>query len=81
MRGAIFAEGSLHARLCQRVDRKFTLKPMDVEQSAKLEARGVAATAKLKSEVDERRRYQSANAIAVNPSATNNSFLAKLFNN
>ena len=67
--------------LCQRVDRKFTLKPMDVEQSAKLEARGVAATAKLKSEVDERRRYQSANAIAVNPSATNNSFLAKLFNN
>ena len=65
--------------LCQRVDRELTLKPMDVESAAKLEARGVTTTAKLRNEKGNNRRYQSANAIATGP--TSSSFLQKLFIN
>jgi len=65
--------------LCQRVDRELSLKPMDVEAAAKLEARGVATTAKLRGQ-DSSRRYQSANAINA-PSDVNgpSAFLTKLF--
>jgi len=66
--------------LCQRVDREFSLKPMEVEAAAKLEARGVATTTKLRSGAPDR-RYQSANAINGPPSAGGPSnFLQKLFN-
>jgi len=66
--------------LCQRVDREFSLKPMEVEAAAKLEARGVATTTKLRSGVPDR-RYQSANSIGAPPSTGGPSnFLQKLFN-
>jgi len=45
--------------LCQRENRSFSLKPMDVETSAQLEARGLAYQAKLKK--DAGRTWQSAN--------------------
>jgi len=63
--------------LCQRVDREFTLKPMDVETAAKLEARGSSQTVKLKQTAP--RKNQSANAINATPTSTS-SFLQKLFN-
>ena len=63
--------------LCQRVDREFTLKMIDVETAAKLEARGSAHTAKLKQTAP--RKNQSLNAISATP-ASSSAFLHKLFN-
>ena len=45
--------------LCQRENREFPLKPMDLEAAAKLEARGLAYQAKFKKDLG--RTWSSAN--------------------
>ena len=64
--------------LCQRVDREFSLKPMDIETAAKLEARGVAYKDKFKSEHGGR-RHQSDNNILGTAPGQQSTFLNKLF--
>jgi len=65
--------------LCQRVDREFSLKPMDVEVAAKLEARGVAYKDKFKSEHGVVRKHQSDNNILGTAPGHNSTFLKNLF--
>ena len=45
--------------LCQRVDREFSLKPMDIDTAAKLEARGVAYKEKFKSDHGAVRKHRA----------------------
>jgi len=63
--------------LCQRVDKDFSLKPMDVDSAAKLEARGIAYQKKFEKESGKAttRKHMSDNNIG-NPSGS--SFLQKL---
>jgi len=63
--------------LCQRVDREFSLRPMDIEAAAKLEARGLAYQNKFKTEMTSARKHQSDNMIHATPTS---SFLQKLCN-
>ena len=66
--------------LCQRVDRDFTLQPMDVDSAAKLEARGVAYQHKLRDDHGASRKNKSDNIIHGGaPGAQSSSFLKKLF--
>jgi len=65
--------------LCQRVDREFSLKPMDIETAAKLEARGVAYKDKFKSDHGVVRKHQSDNNIGGAAPGTQSTFIAKLF--
>ena len=66
--------------LCQRVDREFSLKPMDLETAAQLEARGVAYKDKFKSEHGVARKYQSDNNIHQGaPGQEGPNFIQKLF--
>ena len=62
--------------LCQRVDREFSLKPMDVDAAAKLEARGLAYQKKFEKESGNARKHQSDNLI--NGAGEASSFLRKL---
>ena len=48
--------------LCQRENREFPLKPMDVEAAAKLEARGLAYQAKFTKEAGKRNWASADNA-------------------
>ena len=52
--------------LCQRANRDLTLKPMDVDAAAALEARGLAYQNKF-SKAGGGKQYQSANDIDVVP--------------
>ena len=64
--------------LCQRVDREFNLRPMDIEAAAKLEARGLAYQNQFKTENGgNARKHQSDNMIHATPTS---SFLQKLCN-
>jgi len=63
--------------LCQRVDREFSLKPMDIEAAAKLEARGLAYQNKFMKENNVGRKHQSDNHIHATTAASS-SFLQKL---
>ena len=68
--------------LCQRVDREFTLKPMDAAAAATLEARGAAYKNKFATEHGaSSRKHQSDNAINLGApgSQQSSSFLQKLF--
>ena len=65
--------------LCQRVDREFSLRPMDVDTAAKLEARGVAYKDKFKSEHGVVRKHQSDNNIQMGAPGQSSAFLSKLF--
>jgi len=65
--------------LCQRVDREFALKPMDVDTAAKLEARGVAYKDKFKSEHGAVRKHQSDTKIGGGAPGAQSTFLNKLF--
>ena len=65
--------------LCQRVDREFTLKPMDIEAAAKLEARGVAYQNKFKTEHGVVRKHQSDNNIGLAAPGQQSAFISKLF--
>ena len=70
--------------LCQRVDREFTLKPMDAAAAATLEARGAAYKNKFAVEHGASgRKHQSDNAIGLGApgSQQSSSFLQKLFGN
>jgi len=49
--------------LCQRESRSFSLKPMDVESAAKLEARGLSYQAQFAKSAGKGRTWQSANNI------------------
>ena len=64
--------------LCQRVDKEFSLKPMDIETAAKLEARGVAYKDKFKTEHGVVRKHLSDNHITGHASKES-TFLQKLF--
>ena len=64
--------------LCQRVDKEFSLKPMDIETAAKLEARGVAYKDKFKTEHGVVRKHLSDNHIQGHASKES-TFLQKLF--
>ena len=65
--------------LCQRVDREFSLKPMDIDTAAKLEARGVAYKEKFKSDHGAVRKHQSDNNIGQGAPGTQSNFISKLF--
>ena len=65
--------------LCQRVDREFSLKPMDIETAAKLEARGVSYKEKFKTEHGVVRKHQSDNNIGGGAPGTQSNFVHKLF--
>ena len=65
--------------LCQRVDRDFSLKPMDVDVAAKLEARGVAYKDKFKQNHGVARKHQSDNNIHLGAPGQQSNFISKLF--
>ena len=70
--------------LCQRVDKEFTLKPMDAATAATLEARGVAYKDKFSQEAGgSTRKHQSDNIIhgGAPGSVQSSAFLQKLFGN
>jgi hypothetical protein len=77
--GSLYASYYFQLRtLCQRVDREFSVKPIDTETAARLEARGAMHTAKFRKDSGVRRFQSDAGGSKPDGSATKSDFLSKL---